>query len=157
LEPLEDRAVPAGLLRLAALGDSLTAPYPADAPWGADGDRSWAQQLQLLRPDRVDLVNLAAPGATSADGLATQAPVAADLVARGRVAYASILVDANDVVSHLPTLVVAGPQAFIQAYVSDVTTNLAQTVAAVTAAGEVHVVVGNIPDVTATPAFQVFV
>src|SRR5262249_13655743 len=127
LELLEDRAVPASLLRLATLGDSLTAAYPAGAPWGANGDRSWAQQLQLLRPDQVDLVNVAAPGATSADVLANQAPVVADLVSRGRVDYASVIVGANDVFSHLPTLVVSGPQAFIQSYVTDVTTNIVQT------------------------------
>jgi lysophospholipase L1-like esterase len=156
LELLEDRAVPASLLRLATLGDSLTAPYPATAPWGANGDRSWAQQLQLLRSDKVDIVNVAVPGATSADVLVSQAQVVAGLVAQRRVDYASVVVGFNDLYTHLPTLVVSGPQAFIQSYVTDVTTNIARTVAVVTAAGDVGVVIGNVPDVTVTPAFQLF-
>jgi lysophospholipase L1-like esterase len=154
---LEDRAVPAGLLRLATLGDSLTAPYPPSAPWGANGDHSWTEQLQLLRPDKIAITNVAVPGATSADVLANQAPVVADLVAQHRVDYASVIVGANDVASHLPTLVVSGPQAFIQTFVSDVVSNVARTVAVVKAAGDVGVVVGDVPDVTSTPAFQVFV
>jgi hypothetical protein len=78
---LEDRAVPAALLRLAALGDSLSAAYPPDSAWGAGGDHSWTEQLQALRPGKVAITTLAVPGATSADVLAGQAPQAAALVA----------------------------------------------------------------------------
>jgi lysophospholipase L1-like esterase len=157
LERLEDRAVPAGLLRLATLGDSLTAPYPPTAAYGAAGDRSWAEQLQLLHPDKVDITNVAVPGATSADVLADQAPLVADLVAHHRVDYASVIVGANDVAADLPVLVSSGPQAFVQTFVTDVVGNVARTVAEVRAAGDVGVVVGDVPDVTTTPAFQVFV
>jgi lysophospholipase L1-like esterase len=96
-------------------------------------------------------------GATSADVLADQARQVANLVAHHRVDYASIIVGANDVSSHLPILIDSGPQAFIQSFVSDVTTNIEQTVHTITAAGHVGVVIGNVPDVTTTPAFQVFV
>ncbi len=44
VERLEDRSLPSATITLAAMGDSLTAPY-AGHPWGDAGDQSWAQQL----------------------------------------------------------------------------------------------------------------
>jgi lysophospholipase L1-like esterase len=157
LEALEERAVPAGLLRLATLGDSLSAPYPPTSPWGTNGDQSWTQQLGQLRAGEVEITNVAVPGATSADVLAGQAGQVADLVAQGKVDFASLIVGANDVFTHLPILAGAGPDAFVQAFVTDVTANIAQTLDVVAKAGDVGLVVGNIPDVAGTPFYQVFI
>jgi len=156
VELLEIREVPA-ILNLATLGDSLTAPYPTTSPYGVNGDHSWTQQLQDLRGGKVQIENLAVPGATSDDVVANQAAPAAALVADGRVEYVSLIVGANDVFTHLPTIFIAGPAAFIQSYAGDVASNVARTVDVVTSAGHVGMVVGNVPDVTTTPAFQVFV
>jgi lysophospholipase L1-like esterase len=155
VEQLEIREVPA-VLHLATLGDSLTAPYPATAPYGANGDQSWTQQLQDLRGNKIHIENLAVPGATSDDVLSNQAGQAADLVAAGRVDYVSLIVGANDVFTHLPAIF-SGPAAFIQSYASDVANNVARTVDVVKGAGDVGIVIGNVPDVTMTPAFQIFV
>src|SRR5262245_57846932 len=133
LEVLEDRAVPAALLRVAVLGDSLSAPYLNDKLYGTNGDRSWAEQLQRLRAEKVEVFNLAEFGATSGDLLAPggQAAQAAALVAHDRVDYATVIVGANDVFQHLPTLVAAGPGPFVQGFVAAVTTDVGQTLATV--------------------------
>jgi lysophospholipase L1-like esterase len=156
VEQLEIREVPA-VLNLATLGDSLTAAYPTSAPYGANGDHSWTQQLQDLRYGKMHVENLAVPGATSDDVLAQQARPAATLVAEGKVDYVSLIVGANDVFTHLPTIFVSGPGAFIQSYAGDVANNVARTVDIVTSAGDAGMVIGNVPDVAGTPAFQVFV
>jgi hypothetical protein len=44
VETLEDRSLPSTTVSIAAMGDSLTAPYTGQ-PWGAAGDQSWTQQL----------------------------------------------------------------------------------------------------------------
>ena len=101
IEILEDRSLPSATIAIAAMGDSLTAPY-AGQPWGAAGDQSWAQQLaaqgyQLLRID-----NVAVPGTTSATLLAQgQDTAVAALAAEGAVRYAVLIVGANDVEAHL--------------------------------------------------------
>jgi lysophospholipase L1-like esterase len=153
---LEDRAVPAALLRLAALGDSLSAAYPPNSPWGAGGDHSWTEQLQALRPGKIQVTTLAVPGATSADVLAGQAPQAAALVAQGRVDAVSLIVGADDVFSHLPILAGDHPEAFVPSFVTDVTSNIAHALDVLEAAGA-RVVVSNLPDVAGAPGYQLFV
>src|SRR5262245_46961439 len=113
LEVLEDRAVPAPLLRLAALGDSLSAAYPAASAWGAGGGQGWTGQRRALRPGKIAITTLAVPGATSQDVLTSQAPQAAAQAAQGRVDAVSLIVGANDVFSHLPILAGAHPETFV--------------------------------------------
>ena len=155
LERLEDRAVPAALLQLAALGDSLSASYQ-NLPHGAAGDRSWTQQLTQVRSRKVEITTLAESGATSQDVLTEQAPQAAALIAAGEIDHVSIMVGANDVFTHLP-LLFGGAEAFVQQFVTDVTTNLAATRDVLAAAGDAGVVLSNIPDVAGAPGFQFYV
>ena len=159
VEVLEDRAVPTASLRLAVMGDSLSASY-AGFP-GRSGDQSWTQQLQQLHPHQVQIFNEAVSGATSADVLTTQAGAVRGLVAVGEVDYATLIVGANDLAvelnADLPILLGGNPalfyQTFVQHYTSSVVSNIEQSVVIVSSAGHVGLAVGNIPDVAVTPAY----
>jgi lysophospholipase L1-like esterase len=142
LERLEDRAVPAALLQLAALGDSLSASY---------------QGQPQVRSRKVEITTLAEVRATSHDVLTEQAPQAAALIAAGEIDHVSIMVGANDVFLHLPTLGLQGPEAFVSQFVTGVTSNIAATLDVLAAAGDAGVVLSNIPDVAGAPGFQAFV
>jgi lysophospholipase L1-like esterase len=150
VEALEGRSLPSATISIAAMGDSLTAPYTGQ-PWGAAGDQSWAQQLtaqgyQLLRID-----NVAVAGTTSASLLAQgQDTAVAALAAEGAVHYAVLLVGANDVEAHLGDFLQGDPAAFVQELVANVETALTT----VAAAGDVRLAVGTVPDVTLTPSFR---
>src|SRR5437868_6623339 len=78
LEVLECRTLLSATLELAVMGDSLSAPYVG--PRAAALDRSWVEQLQALRCDKVIIHNEAVAGATSSTVLA-QVPAGVDLVA----------------------------------------------------------------------------
>jgi lysophospholipase L1-like esterase len=148
LERLEDRTLPA--VTIAALGDSLTAPY-AGNPWGAAGDRNWVEQLRADDGRHVVIDDLAVAGETSASLLARgQDAAAADLVAHHAVRYAVLIVGANDVSAHLSDFVAGNPGAFV----TDVVANIEKALDDVAAAGRVRLAVATIPDVTLTPAFQ---
>ncbi|MBI3822691.1 MAG: SGNH/GDSL hydrolase family protein [Planctomycetes bacterium] len=159
VEVLEDRAVPTASLRLAVMGDSLSASY-AGFP-GRSGDQSWTQQLQQLRPHQVQIFNEAVSGATSGDVLSVQAGAVAGLVAAGKVDYATLIVGANDLATELnadlPILFGGNAplfyQTFVQHYTTSVVSNIEHTVAMVSSAGDVGLAVGNIPDVAVTPAY----
>src|SRR5262245_61515123 len=65
VEALGDRLLPSATpLRLAVMGDSLSAPY-AGQPYGVAGDRSWVEQLQALRSTTIAITDEAFAGATS--------------------------------------------------------------------------------------------
>jgi lysophospholipase L1-like esterase len=130
---------------IAAMGDSLTAPY-AGAPYGAAGDRNWVEQLRA-NDARLVVDDFAVSSATSADLLAQaqDAAAAADKAAR----YAVLIIGANDVSAHLSDFVAGDPAPFVSQVVANVETAL-HTAAA---AGK-RLAVGTIPDVTLTPAFQ---
>jgi lysophospholipase L1-like esterase len=148
LEALEDRSLPSATITLAAMGDSLTASY-AGTPWGVFGDQSWTQQLAAHDARHLTIDNVAVPGATSSDVLA-QARTVAGLVAAGSVQYAVLIVGANDVEKYLPAFEQGDPTPFI----NEVVGNIESALNTVTSAGHVKVAVGDIPDVTLTPAFQ---
>src|SRR5262245_62143834 len=117
LEHLEDRTTPSGVTAVATMGDSLTAPYPAAAPWGAAGDQSWAQQLAAQGNKHLAIDNVAVPGTTSSQLLTDgQVSTVAHLVATGAVHYATLIVGANDVVfDYLGTIIQGNPAPFVKA------------------------------------------
>jgi lysophospholipase L1-like esterase len=159
VEALGDRLLPSATpLRLAVLGDSLSAPY-ASQPWGTAGDRSWVEQLQGLRGTKIAITDEAFAGATSNSllhseaGHVAQAQAAAALVARHAVDDVVVLIGANDVEADLPLLGV-DPALFVSTFVGTVVTNVETALGTVAAAGHAGLVVASIPDVTVTPAFQ---
>jgi len=150
VEALEDRALLSATVTIAAMGDSLTAPY-AGHPWGAAGDQSWAQQLAAQGYEQLRIDNVAVAGATSATLLAQgQDTAVAALAAEGAVHYAVLIVGANDVEAHLGDFLQGNPAPFVQGVVANVETALST----VAAAGDVRLAVGTVPDVTLTPSFQ---
>jgi lysophospholipase L1-like esterase len=150
VQALEGRSLPSATVSIAALGDSLTAPY-AGQPWGAAGDQSWAQQLAARGYKHLSIDNVAVAGTTSASLLAQgQDTAVAALAAEGAVHYAVLIVGGNDVSAHLGDFLQGDPAPFVQELVADVETALTT----VAAAGDVRLAVGTLPDVTLTPSFQ---
>ena len=91
-------------LSIAAMGDSLTAPY-AGKPYVAPGERNWVEQLEVLRANHVQIYDEAVAGATSSSLLAQgQAAAVADLVAHGVVDTAVLIIGGNDVAAKLPEI-----------------------------------------------------
>ncbi len=165
VEALGDRVLlSATPLRLAVLGDSLSAPY-AGHPYGAAGDLSWVTQLQNLRPDGIVIHDEAYAGAVS-DSLfktepdplggpahAPELPAVLQLEQQKTIDAVVLLIGANDVQQDVP-LLLTNPASFVPTFVSTVVGNVEAAVNAVVAAGHVKLVVGTVPDVTVTPAFQ---
>src|SRR6478736_681519 len=86
VETLDDRVMlSATPLRVAVLGDSLSAPYPPPGPnnpppnYGSAGDLSWVQQLQNLDGNKIIIHDEAFPGATSNSLLHAEAGHAAQV------------------------------------------------------------------------------
>jgi len=145
--------------RFGVMGDSLSDPYANYAGtvnpqtglpyWGAAGDKNWVEQFQTLRGGSVVIDNQARAGATSADLLAQGQHIAlADLVAHDNLRHAVLLVGANDILAQLqaggdPTPALIG-----------LNQNLRQAIDTVRSAGNVALVLGNIPNLAATPFFQ---
>lgn len=157
IEALEDRAVPASL-HLGVLGDSLSASY-AGFP-GRSDDLSWTQQLGQMQAHQLQIFNEAVSLATSGDVLQFQAPVIRELVAAGKVNYVTLMAGNNDLEVELNAalpLLAQGPEVFLQGFVTNFTThvvsNLQQTISYISSAGPVDFVLGNIANVSATPAY----
>src|SRR5262249_43634111 len=132
-----------------ALGDSLTAPYTGTT-YGA-GNLNWVEQLRANDGLRVDIRDLAVPGATSGDiHTDGQLTAAVDLIRQHQVGYAVLIVGANDVAAHLGDFLASNPGAFV----TDAVTNVETALGTLAAAGHVRLAVGNIRDVTLTPSFQ---
>jgi lysophospholipase L1-like esterase len=148
LEQLGERALPSATAMVAALGDSLSASY-AGTPQGAAGDRNWVQQLQAEGNKHLAIDDVAVPGASSADVLGSQVPAVASLVQAGSVHYATLIVGSTDVSANLPSILRGNPTPFV----TEVVTHIESALQTLAAAGDVHLVVGNIPDISVTPAF----
>jgi lysophospholipase L1-like esterase len=133
------------------MGDSLSASYEG-TPQGAAGDRNWVQLLQAESDKHLAIDDVAVPGATSA-ALGPQVSAVVGLVQTGAAQYATLIVGGNDVSAYLPSIFAGNPTPFVSEVVAHIETAL-QTVAA---AGPVQLAVGNIPDITITPAFQAHV
>jgi lysophospholipase L1-like esterase len=148
LEPLDERVLPSATATIAAMGDSLTASYQG-RPQGAAGDQNWVQQLQAEGDKHLAIDDVAVPGATSAD-LGGQVAAVARLVQAGSVQYATLIIGANDVAANLPTIFAGNPTPFV----TEVVGHIESALDTVAAAGNVGLVVGNIPDISISPAFE---
>jgi lysophospholipase L1-like esterase len=148
LEPLDERVLPSATATIAVMGDSLSASYEG-RPQGAAGDRNWVQLLQAEGDKHLVLDDVAVPGATSAD-LGPQVAAVAGLVQSGAAQYATLIVGGNDVAAYLPAIFAGHPTPFV----TEVVAHIESALTTVAAAGPVHLAVGNIPDISATPAFQ---
>ncbi len=149
-------------IRIGAMGDSLTEPYAnytgnhnpnSNLPfWGHAGDMNWAEQLQTLRASHVAIHNQARAGATSGDLLSQgQHTATADLVRRGQVNHAVLMVGANDIFRAMQSN--ADPAMFIR----ELGANLERAVSTIQAAGRAGIVIGNIPNLTVAPGMQALV
>jgi lysophospholipase L1-like esterase len=149
LEALDDRTLPT--VTIGAMGDSLTAPYTG-TPQGSAGDLSWVEQFQALRSqDDIQIVNVARGGATTTSLLAQQQPEAvANLVANGSVSYAVLIIGANDESQFLASIFAGNPAPFVNTVVANIETALN----IVAGAGNVSLVLGNLPDIGVTPRFR---
>jgi lysophospholipase L1-like esterase len=153
LELLEDRNLLSATIRVGVMGDSLSAPY-AGQPYGAAGDQNWVELLRTLRPENVTIYDEAVPGATSSSLLdGGQQTAVASLIARHKVDFAVLIVGANDITQNLPSIFAGDPTPFVHTVVANIKTALKE----VAAGGDAGLVVGNIPDITVTPAFRTFV
>lgn len=149
---LENREVPAALT-LGAMGDSLTAPYTTDpvipGVLEVQGEYNWVDQLRLLRPNGVTIFDEAEIGKTSTDLVRDQVPAVADLAADGAIRYAFLGTGAGDALFQFARDILRGkPEGFIDTVVANI-----RTADTVTQAGDVGMVIANIPDVTVTPYF----
>jgi lysophospholipase L1-like esterase len=148
-------------LRLAVIGDSLSASYAGEL-WGAAGDQSWTTQLQTLRSHQITIQNEAFAGATtnslfhSEAGQAAQVPPVAKLVSQHAVDAVVIIIGSNDILQDVP-LLATDPAKFVSTFVTTVVTNVETAILTIAAAGHTKEVLGNVPDATVTPAFQQFV
>src|SRR5262245_45586518 len=135
IEVLEDRTVPSVVLHLGVVGDS--AAYTG-TPSGANGDMEWTQVLQTLRPNQVQITNLADQSATSASMISTgQVGAMANLIAAHAVDDVVIVAGSNDVLAYLPSIFAGDPTPFA----NSVAANIATTVDTFNAAGRVGQVV----------------
>jgi lysophospholipase L1-like esterase len=146
----------AEMLHLGTLGDSLTDPYAnytgslnpqTGLPfWGSGGDKNWVEQFQALRSGQISIFNQAHAGATSADLLAQgQHTAVAAQIQAGNVQHAALIVGANDVLAYLG----GNP-----APLNNLGANLRTALDALKAAGQVSVVLGNVPNLAVTPVLQ---
>jgi lysophospholipase L1-like esterase len=148
LEQLDERTLPSASATIAVLGDSLSASYAGTAQ-GADGDRSWVQQLQAEHGEPRVITDVAKGGISSAE-LGDQLAQVVPLVQAGSVHYATLIVGSNDVRANLRSILAGNPTPFV----TEVVDNIESALQKLAEAGDVHLVVGNIPDISITPAFR---
>jgi lysophospholipase L1-like esterase len=151
VEHLDERTLPSATATIAVLGDSLSASYQG-TPQGAAGDRNWVQLLQAEGDKHLAIDDVAVPGATSA-ALGPQVATVAGLVQSGAVQYATLIIGGADVAASLPSIFAGNPTPFV----SEVVAHIESALDTLAKAGPVHLAVGNIPDISITPAFQAHV
>lgn len=149
LFPTLTRADPIGFV---TLGDSLTDTY-VGKPYAGD-NLAWTDLLKSHRP-QLDVQNLAAAGSTSGDVLASgQHTSAVQIVQAGGAKYVTLSVGANDVLAFLAQINPADPATFDPTpHAASLVGNVATAVATLKA-GNAKVILGNVPDVTDTPAMK---
>jgi lysophospholipase L1-like esterase len=151
VEHLDDRVLPSATATIAVMGDSLSASYQG-TPQGSAGDRNWVQLLQAEGDKHLAIDDVAVRGATSA-ALGPQVAAVAGLVHSGAVQYATLIVGGNDVAVYLPSIFAGNPTPFV----TEVVAHIESALDTVANAGSVHLAVGNIPDISISPAFQALV
>jgi hypothetical protein len=149
--------------QIGAVGDSITDLYAkyvgkdskGNPLWGSNGDRSWVEQLQTLRATSVGIDDVAQAGASSADLLIEgQQTSVAKLVQNGSVNYAVLIVGSGDIANFLSVAEAAGGTADPTPFITSLVTNVQTVLDALHAAGNVNVVIANVPDIGQTPQFQ---
>jgi lysophospholipase L1-like esterase len=140
-------------ISLATLGDSITDTY-AGKPY-AGTNQSWTDQLRSLRPADVNLTNLARAGSTSTDLLTQgQDTTAANLIQEGKVRYATLIIGANDVGAFLQQINPNNPATLDPApFIQKLLGNISTVVNKLQFAGDVGIVLANLPDIGNTPFF----
>ncbi len=150
LEQLEDRTVPSTVaFAFAVEGDSLSTPYSGTR--ASDGDKSWVQLLNQLRPGQVDIHDFAQNGATSTSLLSAGQPnQVANLVKQGIVHYSMIEIGGNDEQQFMSQIIAGNYQPFVTTVVS----NIEKALQIVQSAGHVQQVLCLIPNIGFTPKVQ---
>jgi lysophospholipase L1-like esterase len=145
-DQLEERTVLSTLM-IATMGDSMTAPYSGYR--ASAGDRSWIQLLQMQDGSQIQIFNAAGPGATSIGVMNGQAARVAGWVQSQGVGYVMLEIGGNDVVHDLPQILL-GDSSVLNTTVANIENALTQ----VASVGNVHEVVGLLPDVSLSPTVQ---
>jgi lysophospholipase L1-like esterase len=150
LEVLEDRTVPS-TLTLGTMGDSITATYRGTFQ-GSRGDRSWVDQFQALRSeDAIQIFNVAHGGDTTTSLLNRgQHRAVAQLVSDGLVQNAVLIIGANDEQQFWNQIRNGNYTPFI----NTVTANIQQALTTVAQAGDVNLVLADLPDIGVTPLWR---
>jgi lysophospholipase L1-like esterase len=141
-------AVTAAPFVFAVEGDSLSTVYTGAR--ASDGDKSWVQLLELLRPGAVDIHDVAGNGNTSSDVASIQSAKVASLVKQGAVHFALLEIGGNDEKAFLPQIVAGN----FQPFVSTVVQNIESALTTVQNAGQVQQVLSLLPDIGITPDIQ---
>jgi hypothetical protein len=145
-DQLEERTL-LSTFTFATMGDSMTAPYSGYR--ASQGDRSWIQLLRMADGSQVTIDNTAAPGATSWSVLNNQTPRVVDMVKSQGVGFVVLEIGGNDI-SHYAGQMILGDFSGLSTTVSNIENSLTQ----IAQAGNVHEVLGLIPDVSLSPAVQ---
>src|SRR5579872_1290262 len=136
----------ADALSIVTLGDSLTDTY-LGKPY-AVGNLSWTDQLKVFRNGSINITNLALAGTTSTTLLGQgQDTLAATLIHNGTAPLATLIIGANDIGNFLKGV---GPQN-PSTVVANLIANINTAVSTLEAAGNVKLVLGNVPDIGVTP------
>jgi lysophospholipase L1-like esterase len=136
---------------LVVLGDSLSDTYFLKVSLT---ERSWTDQLRLLRESRVKLYNQASGGSTSTAMLAQRQPEkAAELVRPGKVQNVCLIIGGNDL--GFPLLIPGGAGlGYLDTAAAKLVENIPRALDTIQAAGPAAVVLGNVPDLGDTPFFR---
>lgn len=138
--------VRADVLSIVTLGDSITDTY-IGKPY-AVGNLSWTDQLKFFRNGSINITNLALAGTTSTTLLSQgQDTLAATLIHNGTTPLATLIIGANDIGNFLAGV---GPQN-PSTVVANLLANVNTAVSTLEAAGNVKLVLGNVPDIGVTP------
>jgi lysophospholipase L1-like esterase len=137
------------------MGDSQTAPYTTDPTipgvLQVAGEYNWVDQLRALRPNGVTITSAAIIGETSTQLVTDQLPAVADLAAHGAIQYAVLETGGADAIFQFTKDILHDkPSEFIHT----VLTNIETVVDTVTHAGNVHMVIVDVPNFTVTPYFR---
>jgi phospholipase/lecithinase/hemolysin len=152
---------PAGPIPVVVVGDSLSDPYyhyqgavnPSTGRpfWGRARDMNWVEQLQTHQGSGLTFYNYSQAGATTADLLSNGATDKAAIRERFfGVHNVAVLAGSEDVLSYVNGKLGNDPATFI----SGLSDRLNSILSKIDAAGSVHLVVGNLPDMAVTPSME---
>jgi hypothetical protein len=131
------------------MGDSLSTHYMGTR--ASAGDKSWVDLLRTFHGDQVAIEDLAANGATSSGVLNRQAPQVRQMVQSGSIHFTVLAIGGNDERAYLDQITSGNASPFI----SEVTSNIENTLKSVASGGHVQRVLSLLPDIGDTPAIKV--